>query len=220
MIDPLGQIAHFRDPIRDFLTQQHAAAARLGALADHNFDGIRFSQVVRIHTVTRRQILIDQGFRLAAFFRRHAAIACRGRGAGDRCTTPKRLFRLRRQRTETHAGNGDRNVQFDRLLGKLGAEHHLGAACLAIPFEGIARHGGAEEQQIVKMRHHPLGATAADIINARRRRPADFGQGIIVEGRRLARQGTWDLCSHCFSLNMHPRCRCRNCTMPAPSHSA
>ena len=83
---------------------------------------------------------------MASFFHCHAAVASCGRGTGNRRATAKRFLRLRRQRPETHTGNGDRNIQFDRVFGKLGAEYHLGPASLPIAFEGIARHGGAEKQ--------------------------------------------------------------------------
>ena len=39
------------------------------------------------------------------------------------------------------------------------------------------------------MRQLALGAGAADVIDAGRRRAPDFGDRMVVEGRRLARRG-------------------------------
>ena len=219
LIDAHGQGAHFRHPVGYFLPEQHAAAARLGPLANHHFDRIGFSQIVRVHPVARRQILIDQGFRLAAFLGCHAAVAGRRRGSGDRRAATQRFLGLRRKRAETHAGDGDRDVESDRFFGISGAEHHLGAASLAIAFEWIARHRRAEKQQIVEMRHPPLGAAAADIVNASRRRAADLAQGVVVERRRLAGHGPGGFCCHSIRLSMRRRCRCRNCIIGGPSRN-
>ena len=188
LVDALRQAAHLRHAVGNLLAQQHAAAAGLGALANHDFDGIGLAQIVRVHAIARRQILIDQLLRLAALFRRHAAVAGGGRGAGHRRAAAQRFLGLRRERAEAHAGDGDRNLEFDRRLGEARAQHHVGAALLAVAFERIARDRGAEEQQVIEMRQLALGAGAADIIDAGRRRPADFGQRIIVEGGRLARR--------------------------------
>ena len=39
------------------------------------------------------------------------------------------------------------------LLGVAVAEHHVGVAALAVALERVARHAGAEEQQVVEVRH-------------------------------------------------------------------
>ena len=101
----------------------------------------------------------------------------------------QRFLGLRRERAEAHAGDGDRDLELDRLLGEARAEHDIGAAFLAIAFERIARDRGAEEQEIVEMRQLALGAGAADVIDAGGRGAADFRQRVVVEGRRLARHG-------------------------------
>ena len=125
---------------------------------------------------------------MAALLRRHAAVAGGGRGAGERRAAAERFLGLGRQRAEAHAGDGDRDLQLDRLLGEARAEHDVGAAFLAIAFERIARDRGAEEQQVVEMRQLALGAGAADVIDAGRRGAADLGQRVVVEGRGLARR--------------------------------
>jgi hypothetical protein len=76
----------------------------------------------------------------------------------------------------------------DRLLGEAGAEHHVGTAFLAVAFERIARDRGAEEQQVVEMRHPALGAGAADVIDAGLRRAMDLGHRVRIESRRPARR--------------------------------
>ena len=64
---------------------------------------------------------------------------------------------------------------------------------LAIAFERIARDRRAEEQQIVEMRQLALGAAAANVVDAGRRRAADLGQRIRIEGRGFARRGSADV---------------------------
>jgi hypothetical protein len=141
-----------RHAVGDLLAQQHAAAAGLGALADHDLDGIGAAQVVGVHAVARRQVLIDQRLGMAALFLGHAAVAGGGRGAGHRGATAQRLLGRAGQRAEAHAGDGDRNLQMDRLLGEARAEPDVGRAFLAVAFQRIARDRRAEEQQVVEVR--------------------------------------------------------------------
>ncbi len=102
---------------------------------------------------------------------------------------PKRFLGLGRQRAETHAGDGDRDLEVDRLLGEAGAEPDVGAAFLAIAFERVAADRGAEKQQIVEMRHAPLGAGAADVVDAGRGGAADLRQR--DSRRRWPRGAAW-----------------------------
>ena len=81
---PSRQRAHLGDALGDLLAEQHAAAAGLGALADHHLDGVGLAQIVRVHAVARGQHLVDEQLRMLALLRRHAAVAGRGRGAGVR----------------------------------------------------------------------------------------------------------------------------------------
>ncbi len=46
LVDALGQRAHVGDAVGDLLAEQHAAAAGLGALADHDLDRVGLAQVV------------------------------------------------------------------------------------------------------------------------------------------------------------------------------
>ena len=185
---PLGRVRMVGDAVGDLLAEQHAAAAGLGALADHHLDGVGLAQVVRVHAVARGQVLVDQRLRLAALLGRHAAIARRGRGAGRRRPAPERLLGIGRQRAEAHARDGDRDLEMERLLGETRAQHDVGAATLAVAFERIARHGGAEEQEVVEMRQPALRPAAADVVDAGGGGPADLGHRVVVEGRGLARR--------------------------------
>jgi hypothetical protein len=192
LVDALRQRAHLGDAIGDLLAQEHAAAARLGALADDDLDRVRLAQVVRVHAVARRQHLINEDVGVPALLLRHAAVAGGGRRAGDRGAAAERLFCLRRQRAKRHAGNRDGDFQLDGLLSEAIAQHHVGGALLAIAFQRIARDGGAQKQQIIKVRHLALGARAADVIDAGRGGAADFGQRHVIEGCRFARGGAGD----------------------------
>jgi hypothetical protein len=62
------------------------------------------------------------------------------------------------------------------------AQHNFGAAALAVAFQRVAADAGAQEQQVVEMRHAPLRAGAADVIDAGGGGAADLGQGVRVEG--------------------------------------
>ena len=200
LVNALGQAAHGGNAIGNLLAQEHAAATGLGALPDHHLDGIGLAQIVRVHAVARGEILVDEILGLAALFRGHAAIARRRRGAGHRGAAAERFLGLGRERTEAHAGDGDRDLEFDGLLGKARAQHHVGAALLAVAFQRIARDRGAEEQQIVEMRQLSLGAGTADVIDAGGGGAADFGHREVVEGCRLAWRGAWNVGVHLVSF--------------------
>ncbi len=138
LVDALGQRAHLRNARADLLPEQHPATARLCALPDHDFDGVGFAQIVGVEAVAGRQALINECLRGDPLFRGHAAIAGRraraelGRGAAQR------FLHVGRQRTEAHAGDGDRDIELDRLRRETRSQHRLRAALLAIPFERIA----------------------------------------------------------------------------------
>ena len=132
------------------MTQQHAAAAGFGALANDDLNRVRLAQIIGVHAVARRQVLIDQLVGMAALFRRHAAIAGGGGGARGSCTAPQGFFRWTGQRPKGHARDGDRDIQLDRVFGVQAADGHVRLAFLAIPFERVARNRRAHEQQVVK----------------------------------------------------------------------
>src|ERR1043166_4840173 len=123
-------------------------------------------EVVRIHAVARRQDLVDEDAGMGAFLGGHAAVAGRRRGADRTGAASQRFLRLRRQRPEAHARNGDRDLQRDRLLGEARPDGHFGRALLAIAFERIAADGSAEEQEIVEMRELALGPEPANVVDA------------------------------------------------------
>ena len=185
MIDPFRQGAHLRHPRVDLLSQQHAAAARLRALADDDFDGIGASHVVGIEPVARRQALVHQHLRRGAFLLRHAAIA--GRGGGSRLggLAAERLLDPGGQRAEAHARDGDRYGEFDGLGGEAGPEHGLGHAALPIALQRIAGQGCREKQQVLEARHAPLRPHAADFVQAAGRGAVNVLDGGAVESRRL-----------------------------------
>ena len=186
LVDPFRQRAHLGHALGDFLAEQHAAAARLGALADDDLDGIGFAQMIGVHAVARRQHLIDEGLRALPLLLGHAAIAGGGGRAHDRGAAAERLLGRARQRAEAHAGDGDRDPEMDRLLGKTRAEHHVGRAFLAIAFQRIAADRCPEKQEIVEMRNLALGAKATNVVDAGRRRAVNLRDRMLVEGRRIA----------------------------------
>ena len=187
LVDARRQAAHPGDPLGDLLPEQHAAAAGLGALADHHLDGVGPAQVVRVHAVAGGQVLVDQRLRVAPLLRGHAAVARGGRGPGEARAPAEGLLGVGREGAEAHAGDGHRGLQADRLRGEAVAQHHLGAAPLAVALQRVAADRGAEEQQVVEMRERALRAGAADVVDAGRGRPTDLRHDLGGEGRRGAR---------------------------------
>ena len=181
LVDTNRQGAHAGHAFGDFHAQQHTAATGFGALPQDDFNGVGLAQIVRVHAIARWQILINQMLRLAAFFRGHAAVTRGGAGARDGRATAQGFLGIGRQSTEAHAGDGHRNLQVNRLLGEPVAEDHIGATLLAIAFERVARHAGAEQQQVVEVRQFTLGAAAANVVDAGFRGALDFLDGQAVE---------------------------------------
>ncbi len=166
LIDAHGQVAHLGNALGDLLAQQHAAAAGLRALPDHHLDRIGAAQIVGVQAVAGGQHLIDQRLRGLALLLGHAAVAGGGAGAHGGRGAADGLLGVGAKRAEAHAGDGDRDLELDRLLGEARAQRHIGGAFLAIAFQGIARDGGAEEDEIVEGGQLALGAVAADFIEA------------------------------------------------------
>ena len=186
LIDISRQGAHLGDAFGDLLAQQHPAAAGLGTLAQHDLDRVGLAQVVGIHAIARGQKLVDQRLRLPALLRGHAAVA-RSRAATHLAgTAAQSLLGLRRQRAETHPGDGDRDIEVDGLLGIAHTQHHIRVAALAIALERVARHAGTEKDQVVEMRHAALGAPAADIVDPGAGGALDLVDHIAVEGGRFS----------------------------------
>src|SRR5215212_1148791 len=75
-------------------------------------------------------------------------------------------------------------------------EDDVRPAFFSVAFEGIARDRRPEEQQIVEIRQLALGAGAANVVNACRRRSPDLRQGLIVESIGFARYGSWRVGVH------------------------
>ena len=204
LVDAGRQRAHIGNPVGNLLAQQHAAAARLRALSNDDFDGIGLAQLVRRHAVAGRQILVDQGLRSLALLFRHASVTGRGAGAHGRGGEAERFLGVGAQRAEAHAGNSNGYFELDGFGGVTRADDHVGVATLAISFERIARHRRAKKYEIVEVRYFPLGARAADGIDALPRGTMDFRDHAGRErGRGLA------FVAHIVSpLNSCRRCRC------------
>src|SRR5213078_3388077 len=117
LIDPHGEVAHPRDAIGDLVAEEHPAAARLRSLADDDLDRVRAAEVVR----------------------GHAAVAGRGRRADLARAAAEGLLRRRRQRTEAHAGDRDRDPQLERLRGETRSEDDVRPAPLPVALERVTR---------------------------------------------------------------------------------
>ena len=189
LVDALRQRAHLGHAVGDLVAEQHAAAAGLGALADDDLDRVGAAQVVGVHPVARGQQLVDEQVGVAALLRRHAAVAGRRRGADLARAAPERLLGGRRERAEAHAGDRDRDLQLERLLGVARAQRDGRVAALAVALERIARHARAEEQEVVEVGEAALRAEAADVVDALARGALDLGDDVAVVEVRLAQPG-------------------------------
>ena len=188
LVDAHRQVAHLRHAVGDLLAQQHPAAARLGALADHDLDRVAAPQVVRVHPVARGEELVDERLGVPALLLGHAAVAGRRRRPHRGRAAAERLLGRRGERAEAHPRDRDRDLQAQRLGGEAVAEHDVGVAALAVALERIARDARAEEQQVVEVRHAALRAPAADVVDPLARRALDLGDRVAVERRRLAQR--------------------------------
>ena len=83
LVDAFRQHAHLRDAFGNLLPEQHATATWLRALPYDNLNGIRLAQIVRVHSIARRQDLIDQRLGMLPLLGGHTAIPC-GRRSADR----------------------------------------------------------------------------------------------------------------------------------------
>src|SRR5271166_721450 len=137
LIDPGRQGPHLGHPLGDLLAEQHAAAARLCPLADDDLDRLAGSEMRGIEAVARGQYLIDEDVGLLAFLLAHPAVAGRRAGADRTRTAAERTLGIGAERAEAHAGDRDRDLQLDRLLGKASAEGYVGRAALAVAFERV-----------------------------------------------------------------------------------
>src|SRR5439155_17852655 len=78
-------------------------------------------------------------------------------------------------------GDGDGDLQLDRLLGEARPQNRFCLALLAISFQRISRQRGSEEDQIVKARHGALGAQPADLVQPEFSRVLDVRDDRVVE---------------------------------------
>lgn len=186
LVNADGQGTHTGNTLGHLHAQQHTAATGLGALPQNDFDGIGLAQVIRVHAITRRQVLVNQVLGLAAFFRRHATVARGGTGACNSGAAPQGFFRIGRQCTEAHAGDCHRNFQVDRLLGEPVTEDYIRSAFLTVAFQRVARDACTEQQQVVEVRQLALGTTAANVIDAGLGGTLDFLDSQTIKGGRLA----------------------------------
>ena len=174
LVDARRQGAHRGHPLGDLLPEQHAAAARLGALADDDLDRVGPPQVVGVEPVPRRQALVHQQAGGGSFLVGHAAVAGGRRRAHRGGRLAERGLGGRRQGAEAHAGDRDGDVELNGLAGEPGAEHRLHVALLPVPLERVPGQRGGEEHQVVEGGHVPLGAPAADLVVAVGRGPLDL----------------------------------------------
>ena len=164
---PFGQCAHLGDARGNLLPEQHAAAAGLGALPDHDLDGVGLAQMVGVHAVARGQHLVDENLRMLALLLGHAAVAGGGRGAGFVAPRPKASFAGPDSEPKLMPAMVIGILSFSGFFAKR-SPSTTSVRTLAIALERITADGGAEKQQIVEMGHLSLGAAAANVIDAGR----------------------------------------------------
>ena len=188
LVDTGRQRAHLGHLVGHLLAHQMASEPDLAALADEEFAPVRQQQMVRVEAVARLDALVEPFGRIAPFVGDHAAFAGTSGGAGHGGAAGKRCFGLERERAKAHAGDVDRNVQFQRPL-RAGTDHRLRLAFLAIALDHETRQRTGQEGQVVPMRNlleqreaaHPVAAEFRlhmDVVDDFRRKnlaPAEDG---------------------------------------------
>ena len=185
LVDSDRKRAHLGNAFGDLLAEQHSSPARLCALPHDHLDCIRPAEVIRVHAVSGRQVLVDQGGGMPALLIRHSAVAgCCGR-AGLAGAPSQGLLRICGKRAETHSGDRDRNPEPDRIFGVAGTDRYIRPALFAIALKRIPRHGSPLHQEIIETRNWPLCTESADSIEAGPRRLLDVVDGVAVEAVRF-----------------------------------
>ena len=198
LVDPRRQAAHLGHLLGHLLAHQVAAEPDLAALADEELDPVGQHQVVRVEPVPALDDLVVPLGRQVALGRRHPALARARRGAGHRGALGQRHLGLQRQRAEAHAGDVDRDVELERLLGEARAEHGLRLALLAVALDHEAGEGAGQEDELVPVRDllehreaaHPVAAELGlhvDVVDDLRREdlaaPEDLARrGCVLVG--------------------------------------
>src|SRR5690349_20716477 len=126
---------------------------------------------------------------MRALLLRHPAVPRRRRGAHLARAPAERLLRRRGKRAEAHPRDGYRDLERERLLCEAGPEDDVGVAALAVALERVAGDACAEQEQVVEVRHAPLRAEAANVVDALPRCALDLRDRVAVEEVRLAESG-------------------------------
>ena len=161
-----------------------------------NSTAVREHQVVRVEPVPALDHLVVPLRREVAFRRDHPALARAGRGARHRRALGERHLRLERECAEAHAGDVDRDVELERLLGETCAEHRLRLALLAVALDHEAGERAGEEDELVPVRHrledreaaHPVAAELrlhVDVVDDLGREDPAVAEDVLLAGRRF-----------------------------------
>ena len=154
------------------MAEEHAPAAGLGALSDDDLDGVGLAQVVGVHPVPGREELVDEDRRVLALLRRHAAVPVVVDVPTSVAPRPSASFAGADQGAELMPAIV---IRIFSSKGRPAARprRHVRVAALPVALERVAGDAGAEEEQVVEVRHAPLGAEAADVVDAPRAPPAE-----------------------------------------------
>ena len=174
LVDPGRQRAHLRHLLGDLLPHQVTAEPYLAALPDEELDPVGQHQMVRVEPVPALDHLVVPLGRQVALGRDHAALARAGRRAGHRGTLGQRHLCLERQRAEAHAGDVDRDVEFQRVLSEARAENGLGLALLPVALDDEPGQRARQEHQLIPVRDRLEHREAAHPV------PAELGLHVDV----------------------------------------
>ena len=190
LVDAGRQRTHLGDLVGHFLAHQMSAQPDLAALADEELAAIRQQQVVRVEAVARLDALVEPFGRIAPLVGNHPAFAGTGSGARHGSAARERGLGLERERTETHAGDVDRDVQFHRPLGAR-SDHRPGLAFLAVTLDHEPGQRAGQEGQVVPMRNlleqreaaHPVTAELrlhVDVVDDFRREDLASAEDVLL----------------------------------------
>ncbi len=201
LVDALRQVAHLGDAVADLLAQQHAAAAGLGALPDDDFDRVGLAQVIRVHAVARRQVLVDESLRSG----RAPRASCRRRRSS--CWCPSRSHR---GRAPPWPGADSAPKLMPAMV--IGIFSSIGffakrvpsvtlgvAASRGSPPAGSATCDAPRNSRSSKCGHLALGAETADVVDALARGALDLRDHVAAETSPIRAGGLLEFCGHSWS---------------------
>ena len=151
LVDACGQVAHGGHVVQHLDAHEEAASAGLGALPHNNLQSVGPHHVVGAEAVAAGENLIDEVGGFLPLLGEHATVAGAGGRACHGGTASQGCLGGAREGTVAHAGDIDRSLQQQGVLGVAVADNGSGVAPLLVALEGEACEACGEEDQVVEV---------------------------------------------------------------------